>query len=645
MALDLQNLDPGVDPGSDFYLHANGGWLAAHPIPPGYGAWGSFEEVVTRNEALLRELLEHAAQSPEGDLDRKLGDAFTAGMDLDAIESHGLTAIQPQLDAIAAVGDVDDLLTLLPALHRSQLYALFGCEVTVDHDDSTRHLLWVAQTGLGLPTRDSYFDDSHPAQELRAAYVEHIAAQLANVGVTAAGDSATASDVLAFETRLAGLHMKPEELRDPGRTLNRHDVLQLDALAPALDLPGYLLAFGAGAAETVNVQNPALLAGLHEVLAGSDAATLRAYLAFVVVRTVAGALPQVVDDEAFSFYGRRIGGQDQQHERTKRVIDAISGDMGEALSQRFVEIKFPPSAKARALGMVDAILDEMRASLDTRPWMSDATRARGRVKLDAIGVKIGYPDKWRDWSGLDVDRANYAANRLAAARFEVARQLAQLAEPVDTTEWEMAPHSVNAYYHPVRNEIVFPAGILQPPFFDAEADDALNFGGIGTVIAHEITHGFDDQGRRYDADGAFRDWWEVSDGENFTALADRIVEQFDEYTVLDGVTVNGRLTLGENIADLGGLALAQRAHTRVSEGAPDVDGLPPAQRFFLAYASLWRANVSEELQRTLVQVDMHSPRHLRVRGPIANLTAFRDAFGLTDDAPALRPPAARIEIW
>jgi predicted metalloendopeptidase len=294
--------------------------------------------------------------------------------------------------------------------------------------------------------------------------------------------------------------------------------------------------------------------------------------------------------------------------------------------------------------MVEAILEEMRASIRTRPWMGAGTKAHAEAKLDALRAKIGYPDEWRDWSGLSLP-GPYAANRLAATAFELRRQLAKLGRPVDRGEWEMPAHIVNAYYHPTLNEIVLPAGILRPPLFDAQADDAVNFGGIGMVVAHEITHGFDDQGRRFDAAGALRDWWTQEDAERFTELADKLVEQFDAYTVLDGVHVNGKLTLGENIADLGGLALAQRAHARVSEGAPDVDGLTPAQRFFLANATLWRANVSDDLQRTLAGIDPHSPRRLRVLGPVSNLEAFRDAFALADDAPIMRAPEERIEIW
>ena len=395
----------------------------------------------------------------------------------------------------------------------------------------------------------------------------------------------------------------------------------------------------------MNIENIEYLQQLNSILESTPIATLQAYLKFRVVSASASALPARIEDEAFEFYGRRVGGQTEPKERYKRVIAALSSDMGEAVGQRFVDETFSPAAKERALEMVGEIIEEMRRSLQTRTWMSEQTRAAALIKLDAFGVKIGYPDRWRDWSGLDITRDSYATNRLKATRFELDRELAKIAAPVDENDWEMPPHIVNAYFHPTRNEIVFPAGILQPPMFDADADDAVNYGGIGTVIAHEITHGFDDQGRRFDADGAFVDWWHEEDQLHFNALADRLVEQFDEYVIVDDVHVNGRLTLGENIADLGGIALAERAHARISAGAGPIDGLTPSQRFFLANATLWRANMSDELKRTLAQIDPHSPREIRVAGPFSNLDAFQQAFGLDDDAPIMRTREERIEIW
>ncbi len=645
MSLHAADRDDSIHPGVDFYRYANGGWLDTNPIPAGYGSWGSFEELSFGNDAVIRDLLNAAATNPVTDLDRMLGDHFAAGMDVDAIQAAGVTAVAPLLDAIDRLHDHQAVLTFLPTLHGWGIDAFFGWAVTVDHDDSTRHLLWLAETGLGLPDRDAYDDTSDAAVALRAAYVDHIAAQLRNLGADAPTAAADATAVLQLETALAARQLRAEERRDPGRILNRHTVAELADLAPALDLPGYLQAVGAGGVATVNVQHPEYFADLHAVIVGSEPAALRAYLRFHTVHAVASALPEAFELEEFQFYGRRINGQQSQHERSKRVLDALTADMGEALSQRFVEATFSPAAKERALEMVAAIVDEMRRSLETRPWMSEATRAQGLTKLQAIRVKIGYPDRWRDWSGLQVRRDSYAANRINAARFELATMIRKLDEPVDQTEWEMPPHVVNAYYHPTRNEIVFPAGILQPPMFDAEADDALNFGGIGTVIAHEISHGFDDQGRRFDEKGAFRDWWTDDDEAHFNELTARLVSQFDGYVAIDDVHVNGRLTLGENIADLGGLALAYRALERRSGDAPRIDGLTQAQRFFLANARIWRGNVSVERARTLAQIDPHSPRHLRVLGPMSNLDGFQDAFGLADDAPVLRPRAERIEIW
>jgi predicted metalloendopeptidase len=645
MTLHAEDRDQSVDPGTDFYRFANGGWMDAHAIPAGFGAWGSFEEVLTRNEVVLRSELERAGNDPHDDLERRLGDFYASGMDTVAIETAGLAPVQHLLDAVAAVDTPGAFLDLHAPFLREGLPLLYAAGATVDHEDSSRYLLWVLPSGLGLPDRDSYFADSEAAVALRAAYVDHVAAQLTNSGTEASEAAALAPRVLELETRLAEPQLKAEERRDRGRTLNKHSLGELAALAPELGLPGYVAAIGAAHVLAVNVSEPAYLEALHAIVAATDVAVLRAYAVFHVIAATASTLPVAFEDEAFEFYGRRVEGKQEPKDRWKRVVAAIGSDMGEALSQLFVRATFSEAAKDRAEAMVGEILAEMRHSLQTRDWMSEQTRAKALTKLDSFGVKIGYPDEWRSWDGLEIDRRSYAANRIAASRFDLARQMRKLDESVDAGEWDMPPHIVNAYYHPVRNEIVFPAGILQEPFFDAEADDAVNYGGIGTVIAHEVTHGFDDQGRRFDADGAFRDWWTEDDQAHFTGLAERLVAQFDEYVAVGEVHVNGRLTLGENIADLGGIALAQRAHARVSEGAADIDGLSPAQRFFLANAAVWRGNVSEELARTLAQVDPHSPRRARVHGPVSNSDAFQAAFALADDAPILRPRADRIEIW
>ena len=645
MTLHAHDRDATVDPGVDFYRFANGAWLDSNPIPPGYGAWGAFEEVQQRNESIVHDLLVTAAETPASPLDRMLGDYFASGMDTASIEASGLAPIQPYLDSIDALTSHDDVLALLPTLHRHGLAAFHFWTVEVDHDDSRSHLFWLAQGGLGLPDRESYFEDSEAQATLRAAYLVHLTRQLINSGVESEPAHEVAPAILALETRLAETHLKAAERRDPHKFLNKYAVSALDELAPGLGLPAYLDALGATSLTTINVQNPAYFAALAGVITSTDLTTLRAYLRFHVVRAVADALPAAVEDENFDFYGRRIEGKQEPKDRYKRVVAALGADMGEALGRRYVEDTFPPSAKDRAVQRVEALLAEMRHSLETRTWMSEQTRERALHKLASFGVKIGYPDEWRDWSALTIDRSAYAANRIAATRFELDRTLGKVHEPVDRGEWEMPPHAVNAYYHPLRNEIVFPAGILQPPFFDAGADDAVNYGGIGTVIAHEVSHGFDDSGRRFDADGAFRDWWTPEDQEHFTSLAERVVAQFDDYVAVGDVHVNGQLTLGENIADLGGVALAHRALMRVAAGVPEIDGLTQSQRFFLANATLWRGNVSEELARTLAGTDPHSPRRLRVIGPFSNQDGFAEAFDLADDAPMMRAPEDRIEIW
>jgi putative endopeptidase len=643
MSLSPADRDPTVDPGVDFYRFANGGWLDANPRPPDRAAWGSFEEVSDRNEVILRDLLERAAENPHNELDRLLGDYYAAGMDVASINMAGVGTIQPFLDRISELSSCDGVLALLPSFHRSMFWVFFRWEVYVDHDDTTRNLLWFRQDGLGLPDRDYYLAEEGAAT--RSHYVDHVGAQLQNLGTPMADAARLAEAVKELEIRLAHLHLSAQEEWDFSRTLNRYSLDGLARLAPSLDLPGYLRAIGAGAAETVNVQNCDLLAGLHEIIVSTDLDTLRAYLSFHVVRIAADFLPKAFDDAAFSFYGRHILGQEKQHDRSKLVIDAITDDIGDAMGQQYVAAVFSSAHKDQVDEIVRTIVDEMRGSLETRTWMGDETRASGREKLNSLRVKVGYPECWRDWTGLHIDRTSYGANRLNAARFEVARQLAKLDQPVDEAEWEVPAHFDVPYYNPFRNEIGIPAGMLQRPVFDADTDDAVNYGAIGTVIAHEITHAFDDQGRHFDADGTFRDWWTTDDDQRFRELADRLIGQFCAYVILDDIHVDGRLTLGENIADLGGVALALRALDRIVGDAAPIDGLTPLQRFFLAYAMLYRANVSEELLQMAAVEDVHSPRHLRVRGPLSNLQAFQTAFGLSDEAPMMRSREERIEIW
>jgi predicted metalloendopeptidase len=645
--IDLANFDTSVSPADDFYRYANGGWLDANPVPPEYSRWGAFSEVNERNEEILHRLLEEAAATggDQGSPERMVGDYYASAMDEEQIAATGIAPLQPWLDRIATAETLDDLRELAADLHPNGFRFMFGVGVSSDFDDPTVHLLYIGQGGLGLPERDYYLRDDERSVALREQYRTHVAAQLRNLGD---GEAAAAADaILAFETALAQPSYTAAQLRDVDLIVNRRHIDQLDELMPGFALPRYLAAVGAGSVTEVNVDNPGFFAAAATLLADTPIETLRSYARWHLVRSVASSLTSEFADENFRFYGQVLGGQKEQKPRWKRVLAMASADIGELVAQLFVAEAFPPEAKQRAEELVDHLLIVMRESLVRRDWMTDATRHEALAKLAGFRYKIGYPDEWRDYTDLVIDRGPLVVNRLRAAAFEYQRNVRKLGEPVDLNEWEMPPHAVNAYYHPLKNEIVFPAGILQPPFFYADADDAVNYGGIGGVIGHEITHGFDDMGRRFDAKGQLRDWWSEEDREEFTRRADVVVAQYEGYGVADDLNVNGRLTLGENIADLGGMTIAYRALQRALAEHPvgDIDGLSPDQRFFLSWATIWRSNYTEEWMRLLVQTDPHSPSQFRCNGPLSNFTPFAEAFELDGDAPMMRAEDDRVEIW
>lgn len=644
--LDISSLDTSVAPGDDFFRFVNGTWLDENPVPPEYGAWGSFHEVHTRNEAMLRELCEAALADPSSDVERMVGDYYASGVDDDAIEAAGADPIRPHLDRIASISSPTEWRGLIADLRDQGIGTFFGGYVMPDFGDSSRYLLFLTQGGLGLPEKEYYTRDDERSVALREQYEQHVAAQFTNLGWD--DPAAAAATVLRLETRLADASYTAVELRDIDRTMNRHSMDELAELAPTLDLVGFLGAFDVDA-PSINLDNPGFFAEVDAVLTSEPMEDLSTLVSWYVVRSTAGSLCDAFADEAFAFYGKALGGQQEQKPRWKRVIAAMGGDIGEQLSQLFTAIAFPPEAKERCDDLVRHLVGAMDESIRSLDWMGDETKEEALGKLGAFGVKIGYPDEWRDYSGLEIDRGPYVHNRGRASGFEWRRSLARLDQPVDTSEWHMAPHIVNAYYSPLENEIVFPAGILQPPFFYAEGDDAVNFGAIGAIIGHEITHGFDDKGSQFDAEGLVRDWWSAEDREEFDRRAKVIEEQFDGYEVEDDLTVNGALTLGENIADLGGLNIAHRAfRNAVADGsatAEEIDGFTADQRFFLAFGSAWRQNSSPEYLRLIVQSDVHSPNRFRCNGTLGNLPIFAEAFDLDDEAPMLRPAEDRVVIW
>lgn len=646
--IDTTLFDASTAASDDFYQYVNGGWLEANPVPPQYASWGAPQIVNARNQELLHQLSEDAAARtrPRSAADRMVGDYFAAAMDEASIAAAGARPLEKfltRIDAVASVADVRDIAREMQRCGAGPLHAL---GIAPDFEDSDAYLVYVHQGGLGLPERDYYTRDDEQSTALREAYVAHVAAQLGNLGDTETEARATAARILAFETRLAQESYTAEQMRDVRLTLNRYDVSALDELMPGFELSTYVADLGVTSA-TVSIDNPGFFRALDATLAETPVETLRDYLRWHLVLAFATSLAPAFETEAFAFYGTTLGGQQQMQPRWKRVLNAASADIGELVAQLYVDAAFSPAAKRRCEEMVDHLLSAMEQAIRGAKWMTESTRAEALRKLAGFGYKIGFPDEWRDYTGLVIERSSFAENRMRCEAFEFARQMGRLGEPVDRAEWAMPAHTVNAYYHPLLNEIVFPAGILQPPFFYADADDAVNLGAIGAVIGHEITHGFDDQGSHFDAEGQLRDWWTEEDRAEFMRRAEVLVAQFDGYAVVDDLHVNGRLTLGENIADLGGLTIAFNALQEARGSAPDplVDGLSQEQRFFLSWATVWRTSYTDEYLRLIVKTDPHSPAGARVNGPLSNLPAFAAAFGIADASPMARDEDVRAHIW
>jgi predicted metalloendopeptidase len=645
--LNLADMDLTADPARDFYRYANGGWLASNPVPADESQWGVFHEVEKRNLAVLRTLLEESAAAPADPLHRKLGDYFASGMDEASIEAKGLAPLADDLAAIAALDDVAKLTPLLARLHWSGTSALFAVGAGPDLSDSSRNILWVAQDGMGLPERDYYSRADDTSVTLKVKYRDHVATMLRALGDDPATAAAGAEAVLAIEGALAAAAFGNLDFRDPQKLLNKVSFEQLAAASPRIDWGAYLAAMGIDRGATINLLAPGYFAAFDRLLGERPLADWRTYLRWQLVHAHADYLPRAIEQASFDFYGTALGGAKEQKPRWRRVVDATGAAMSEALGQAFVGRTFSPVAKARCQQMVDDLVAAFRARLLKLTWMSDATRTKALAKLAAFRTKIGYPDRWRDWSGLEVVRGEWLRNRQRAVAFEKKRDLGKVGQPVDRAEFGMPAYLVNAGYNPTNNDITFPAGILQPPFFSEAYDDALNYGAMGAVIGHEITHGFDDQGSQFDAVGNLANWWTAEDRAEFERRAQVVVQQFDGYVAIDDLHVNGLLTLGENLADLGGVEIGYDALQQRLGGAPRarIDGFTPEQRFFLAWARAWRGNQTPEQMRLQVQTNPHSPASFRAIGPLSNVDEFAAAFGLPANAPMMRPPEQRAQVW
>ena len=650
--VDVSTIDPSVPPCQDFYQYANGKWLAANPIPADRSSWGGFSEISERNIAVLHTILDGAVAgppAPAGSVARKVADFYRSGMDTARVEQQGGGPLAPEMARIEAAHDAAGLEQEIARLHQIGVGAGWDFGVGPDDKDSSHNVAQIAQGGLGLPDRDFYTKTDAKSVALRAGYAAHVARMFVLLGDAPALSARESQSVMDIETRLASVSMTRVERRDPNATYHKLTPSQIDALSPGVSWRPYFAAVGLPQPGSLLVAQPRFFTEAGRMLRDVPPTDWHAYLRWHLVHAMAPYLSDDFENESFAFYGTTLSGAKTLRPRWKRVLQETDGALGEGLGQVYVARAFPPAAKARALELILNLKAALRDRLTTLDWIGDDTRRRALVKLDKMAIKVGYPDHWRDYSALDVASPDYAVNVMAATRFEFRRELHHFGHPVDRTEWGMTPPTVNAYYNPSFNEIVFPAGILQPPFFDPQADDASNYGAIGMVMGHEMTHGFDDQGRQYDSAGNLHDWWTASDKKNFQVRADGIARQFDSFAVADDLHVNGHLTLGEDIADLGGLKIAylalQKDLAAHPEEAASRGGFTPDQRFFLAYAQAWRENVRPETLRLLVATDPHAPNKFRVLGPLANLPEFAQAFPCPPGREAKAGAAAAVSIW
>ena len=640
-----------IRPQDDLFRHVNGAWLDSHEIPDDRASDGTFHRLRDEAEEHVRDLLDRLAEQEHepGSEAQQVGDLYASFLDEEHIEALDAEPIAADLAAIDALADTTELARLLGRLGRQGLSGAFGLAVFADARQSDRYAVYLVQGGIGLPDEAYYREDSFA--EVREAYVGHVARLLALSGLSEADAADQAARVMALETRLASHHWDQVRDRDAEATYNPYDRAGLEALAPAFDWAAWLdgLAAPATLLDRVVVREPSAIEGMGAALAEVPLADWKAWLRWHVVHESAALLSSRFVEENFDFYGRTLTGAQELRARWKRGVGAVESALSEALGKLYVEEHFPAAAKAQMLELVDHLIEAYRQSIAGLAWMTDETRARALEKLERFTPKIGYPDRWRDYSALEIVPGDLVGNLRRAAAFEAERDLGRVGQPVDRDEWFMSPQTVNAYYNPLMNEIVFPAAILQPPFFDPEADAAVNYGAIGAVIGHEIGHGFDDQGSRYDGDGNLNDWWTDADRSAFEERTGALIAQYDvlEPAQAPGHHVNGAFTVGENIGDLGGLAIAHAAYRiAVAEEEPPVlDGLDGHQRFFWAWAQAWRTKSRDAEVVRLLAIDPHSPPEFRCNAVVRNIDGFHEAFGVTEGDALWLDPAERVDIW
>jgi putative endopeptidase len=649
--LDKQLIDAGADPCVNFFQYACGNFSKLHPVPLDQSGFGTFQMVFDYNEYVLHSLLEkvgtdNPTRKPS---EQKIGDYYASCMDTEAIHAAGLKPLQPELDRIAALSDKKQLTDLLAHFQLVNVNAFMSFGEQQDFKDARQQIAVVDQGGLGLPERDYYLRTGADDEKIRQQYVQHIVNMLKLMGEPDAKAASDAEKIMQLETALAKVSMDVTSQRDPKNIYHLMPVSQLTGLAPEIDWTVFFEHTGIPSITSLNVANPDFFKGLNALLVSTEMDTVKTYLRWQLINGTPGyALPQAMDEEQFDFYARKLRGQPQQRARWKRCVQATDGALGEALGEVYVKDNFPPESKAATVQMVHDIESAMDKDIDTLAWMSPETKIKAKAKLHLVADKIGYPDHWRDYSTLKIVRGDAYGNAIRAAEFENRRQLAKIGKPVDRGEWDMSPPTVNANYNPSMNDINFPAGILQSPFFDPNATDAENYGHGGSVVGHELTHGFDDQGRQFDGSGNLADWWTPEDGKKFDEKTDCEVKEYGGFTAVDDVKVNGKLTLGENTADNGGLRLAYQAfledakRKNIDLAAKDANGYTPVQEFFVAYGQNWCDSTRPEQLRLQVQTDPHSPNRFRVNGVVQNMSEFGQSFGCKAGQPMMPINACRV---
>jgi endothelin-converting enzyme/putative endopeptidase len=642
----ISNMDRTANPCVDFYQYACGTWMADNPIPADKSRWGTFDQLAEHNRTILRGILDKAsaADSKRSPVEQKIGDFYSSCMDEKEIDKLGITPLETDLKRIDAIPSKERMLDELVRLHLIGVPVFFNFSSTPDAKNSAQTIADADQGGLGLPDRDYYLKTDPKSVKLREEYVAHVQKMLELTGESAARAAVGAQAILRIETELAKGSLDRVARRDPTQTYHKMSVKEFGALTPELDWPGYFAASHTPSFTDLDVAVPGFFTALNTVLKNTSLPDLKTYLRWHLLHSEAPLLAKPFLDENFRFYGQTLTGTTELEPRWQRCVEATDGDLGFALGQEYVAQTFPPEAKARVLGMVHEIETMLGGDIESLTWMTPATKQQALLKLRAVTNKIGYPDHWRDYSSVKIARRDAVGNDERATEFEVRRRLSKIGQPVDRGEWSMTPPTVNAYYSPLQNNINFPAGILQPPFFDSHRDAAVNYGAIGSVMGHELTHGFDDQGRQFGPEGNLRNWWTPEDAKEFENRAECFIKEYSAFTPVDDVHLNGKLTLGENSADNGGVHLAFMALMKSLEQKPEpkIDGFTPQQRFFLGYAQVWCQNVRPEASRLRAQTDPHSPGRYRVNGVLGNMPEFRDAFACHAGQPMVHAPACRV---